>query len=132
VKSLAFLAAAFAATTALAQDSSREFGAVVCISEGGAPWSLKARGTLTRRKSRDEMNYEFRTGQDLFAWRFSTNPQGATTGLSPGYLMERVAPQIFKASSLDERRQRLDATGEIREHVAASALVLRIGAQCPA
>ena len=121
-----------AAASALAQDGSRELGAVVCISEGGVPWTLKARGTLTRRKSRDAMNYEFKTGQDSYAWRFSTNPQGATTGVGPGYLMERMAPHLFKASKLEERRQRLDATGEIREHVAGSALVLRIGSQCPA
>jgi hypothetical protein len=123
---------ALATGVALAQDSARQFGAVVCISEAGAPWSVKARGTLTRKKSRDEMSYELRTRQESYTWRFSTNPQGATTSVGPGYLLERMAPQLFNASKPEERRQRLDATGEIREHVASTALMLRIGSKCPA
>lgn len=133
MKSLAFLAvAAAAAGTAFAQDSSRQFDAVVCISEAGAPWTLKARGTLTRKRSGNDMIYELRTGEDSFSWRFATNAQGATTGVGPGYLMERMAPRLFKPSQVQDRRQRLDATGEIREHVASGALVLRIGSRCPA
>lgn len=102
------------------------------MAEAGAAWSLKARGTLTRKKTRDEMSYEFRTGEQSFSWRFVTSAQGATTGVGPGYLMERMAPELFKGSGVEERRQRLDATGEIREHVASHALVLRIGSSCPA
>lgn len=133
LKSLASLTfAAAAATTSFAQDSSRQFAAVVCISEAGAPWTLKARGTLARKRSGNDMLYELRAGDDAFAWRFATNPQGATTGVGPGYLMERMAPQLFKPSQVQDRRQRLDATGEIREHVGSSALLLRIGSQCPA
>ena len=132
LKDLALAVAAATATTAFAQDSSRQLGAVVCISEAGAPWTLKARGTLTRKRSGNDMLYELRTGEDSFTWRFATNPQGASTGVGPGYLMERMAPQLFQSSQPGERRQRLDATGEIREHVASSALLLRIGSQCPA
>ena len=124
--------AAAASITASAQDSSRQFDVVVCISEGGAPWTLKARGTLTRKRSGNDMMYALRTGEESFTWRFATNAQGATTGVGPGYLMERMAPQLFKPSQIEDRRQRLDATGEIREHVASSALMLRIGSTCPA
>ena len=132
MKSLAALAlAATTATSALAQDSSRQFNAVVCTSEAGAPWALKARGTLTRKRSGNDMVYELRTGEESFTWRFATNAQGATTGVGPGYLMERMAPRLFESNPA-ERRQRLDATGEIRESAAANALVLRIGSSCPA
>lgn len=132
LQGLALAVAATAATAALAQDSSRQFGAVVCIAEAGARWTLKARGTLTRKRSGNDMLYELRTGEGSFAWRFATNAQGATSGVGPGYLMERMAPQLFKSSRVQDRRQRLDATGEIREQVASSALLLRIGSHCPA
>ena len=132
----------------LANDSSRQFGAVICTSEAGGPWSVKARGTLTRTKSKNELIYELNVGEHSFAWRFVTTPQGATTGISPGFLIDRVARQpaiseesrqsprgpINAAESAGDvgRTQRLDATGEIREYGPSNALMLLIGSKCPA
>ena len=53
MKRLAALAAAgllVFVRSGIADDASRQFAAVVCVSEAGGPWSFKARGTLTRTK----------------------------------------------------------------------------------
>jgi hypothetical protein len=133
--------------TALANASSREFGAVICTSEAGGPWILKARGTLTRTKSKNELIYELKAGEHSFAWRFVTTPQGATTGISPGFLIDRFARQPSSSEESPQfprgpinaaesagvgLSQSLFATGEIREYGSASALMLVIGSKCPA
>jgi hypothetical protein len=131
---------------ALANDSTRQFGAVICTSEAGGPWSVTARGTLTRTKSTNELIYVLKAGELSVTWRFVTTRQGATTGISPGFLIDRFAPQSPKSeesprgpinaaessSDITGRRQSLYASGEIREYSASNALALVIGSKCPA
>lgn len=131
---LFILAAMSGAGYALAQGSSRAYAAVVCASEASGPWALKARGTLTRTKSESELAYTFEGAGQAFDWRFATSPQGNTTVSGPGFLMERfaAAPQSAQPlSSPPERRQSVEATGEIRESAGASRLVLLVGSKCP-
>jgi hypothetical protein len=114
---------------ALAQDS-RQFGAVICMSSAGAHWSEKARGTLTRTKSKAGVSYELKAGEHAFSWRFVTDSQGATTAFGPGFLMDRFA-RPAKEEEWPARRQSLYADGEIREYAPSSALVLLVGSKCP-
>jgi hypothetical protein len=111
----------------IADDASREFMAVVCVSEGGGPWMLKARGTLTRTKSRSETAYSFKSSVHTFDWRFVASPQGNTTARTPGFLMERFVP----AKKSGARSQSLGSSGEIRESAGADVLMLRVGSACP-
>ena len=115
-------------THGIADDAPRQFMAVVCISEAGGPWMLKARGTLTRTKSKSETAYSFKSSEHTFDWRFVASPQGNTTAQPPGFLMERFAP----AKKSGERSQNLGSSGEIREFAGADALMLRVGSACPA
>jgi hypothetical protein len=123
----AALALLLASTHGIADDASRQFMAVVCISEGGGPWMLKARGTLTRTKSRNETAYSFKSSAHTFGWRFVASPQGNTTAQTPGYLMERFSP----TKKSGERSQSLGSSGEIRESAGPDVLVLRVGSACP-
>ena len=124
----AALALLLASTHGIADDASRQFMAVVCISEGDGPWMLKARGTLTRTKSRTETAYSFKSSQHTFDWRFVASPQGNTTAQTPGFLMDRFVP--VKKSG--ERSQSLGSSGEIRESAGPDVLLLRVGSACPA
>jgi hypothetical protein len=129
---LAFAAAASAlivvSSGATADAPSRQYTAVVCVSEASGPWTLKARGTLTRTKSRSETAYAFKTGEHAFEWRFVASAGGNTTVQGPGYLMDRFVPE--KKSR--ERSQSLGASGEIRESVGQDVLLLRLAPACPA
>jgi hypothetical protein len=53
------LAALVSAKHASAADASRPYGVVICTSEAKGPWTLKARGTLTRTRSGTELVYRF-------------------------------------------------------------------------
>ena len=117
--------------TSLAEDAARQFAVVICISEAAGPWSAKARGTLTRTKSNEQLNYDLKVGNESFSWRFVTNAQGATTVTGPGYLLERFGAGAPPSDPAD-RRQTLYASGEIREEAPTSALRLVIGSKCPA
>jgi hypothetical protein len=131
MKALAAAASALLVVSggAIAEDVSRQFAAVVCLSEAGGPWSLKARGTLTRtRKPKGEMAYSFKSSDHSFDWRLAASAEGNTTVQGPGYLMDRFVPK--KKSS--ERSQSVGASGEIRESSGADVLVLRLGSACPA
>src|SRR3970040_819435 len=118
-------------SAAVLADDSRQFGAVICTSETGASWSEKARGMLTRTKSKDGVSYELKAGEQTFTWRFVATPPRGTTVIGPGYLMDRFAAQPAKAGESPERRQSLYADGEIREYASSSALLLVIGSKCP-
>src|SRR5438876_12360747 len=87
--------------------TSRQQPAVVCTSEGGSPWILKARGTLTRTKSKNEIIYDLDLGGQRYSWRFITNPEGSTTIVGPGFLSQ---------SDAGPRAQQLYVTGEIHEY----------------
>jgi len=102
--------------------TSRQQPAVVCTSEGGSPWILKARGTLTRTKSKNEIIYDLDLGGQRYSWRFITNPEGSTTIVGPGFLLQ---------SDAGARSQQLYVTGEIREHAGPIILSLAIGSRCP-
>src|SRR5438105_4715980 len=143
----ALIAAMSSSGDVLAQKSSRSHSAVVCTSEANGPWILNARGTLTRTKSKTELLYEFKSAKHVFDWRFVASPEGNTTVLGPGLLIDRFvtspkqpqpSPDIPRgpmnagqSSELGLRRQSLEATGEIREWAAMNALVLLIGSKCP-
>ncbi|HEU4353276.1 MAG TPA: hypothetical protein VFR66_15520, partial [Burkholderiales bacterium] len=77
---------------ATADDASRDFTAVVCVSEASGPWALKARGTLTRTRSKNETAYRFKSDAHSFEWRFLASAEGNTTVQGPGYLMDRFVP----------------------------------------
>ena len=117
-----------AADGASAQDASRRRAAVVCTSAGHGPWTLRARGTLTRTRQDGGMDYRFESAEQVFGWRLVASREGNTTAEGPGFLHERFAPVAANAA---DRRQSLEATGQIREHDGASALMLRIGSKCP-
>ena len=102
--------------------TSRQQPAVVCTSEGGSPWILKARGTLTRTKSKNEIIYDLDLGGQSYTWRFITSPEGSTTIVGPGFLLQ---------SDAGARSQQLYVTGEIREHAGPIILSLAIGSRCP-
>lgn len=114
-------------TGAGADGSSRQHTAVVCISEAGGPWTLKARGTLTRTRSKNGTAYSFKSDEHSIAWRFVASAEGNTTVQGPGSLMDRFLPE--KKSS--ERSQSLGASGEIRESSGRDVLVLRLSSVCP-
>jgi hypothetical protein len=119
---------AFLMVVATADGTSRDFTAVVCVSEAGGPWALKVRGTLTRTRSKNETAYRFKSDEHSFEWRFVASAQGNSTVQGPGYLMDRFLPE--KKSS--ERSQSLGASGEIRESSGQDVLVLRLSPACPA
>ena len=102
--------------------TSRQQSAVVCTSEGGSPWIVKARGTLTRTKSKNEIIYDLDLGGQSYTWRFITSPEGSTTIVGPGFLLQ---------SDAGARSQQLYVTGEIREHAGPIILSLAIGSRCP-
>src|SRR5439155_26277512 len=102
--------------------TSRQQPAVACTSEGGGPWIVKARGTLTRTKSKNEIIYDMDLGGQRYSWRFITSPEGSTTIVGPGFLLQ---------SDAGARSQQLYVTGEIREHAGPIILSLAIGSRCP-
>lgn len=134
MKAAVIAVALIGSSTAWANDPSRQFGVVICVSEAGGPWKEKTRGTLTRTKSTHELTYELKSGEQSFVWRFVSTAQG-TTVVSPGYLLDQFAraPVNTAESSPDVagRRQTLHATGEIREYAPSAALRLVIGTKCP-
>ncbi len=123
---------AIGACGAALADDSRKFGAVICTSEAGAAWSEKARGTLTRTKSKDGVSYELKAGEHTLRWSFVAAPPRGTTVTGPGYLMDRFAAPAKAGDSAERRRQSLYADGEIWEYAPPSALILLIRSKCPA
>ena len=123
---IAVAAAALIASSSAAYageaSTSRQQPAVVCTSEGGSPWIVKARGTLTRTKSKNEIIYDLDLGGQSYTWRFITSPEGSTTIVGPGFLLQ---------SDAGARSQQLYVTGEIREHAGPIILSLAIGSRCP-
>jgi len=118
-------AAAIAASSAAYAgevSTSRQQPAVVCTSEGGSPWIVKARGTLTRTKSKNEIIYDLDLGGQRYTWRFITSPEGSTTIVGPGFLSQ---------SDAGPRAQQLYVTGEIHEYAGATVLSLTVGSRCP-
>ena len=121
-------------SAAMAQDAARSYPAVVCASEGNGPWTQKARGTLTRTRSQANLAYRFDGEGQSFDWRFVTSAQGNTTVSGPGFLMERFGAALKPAEGSPEaaeRRQSVEATGEIRESAGPNRLALLIGSRCP-
>jgi hypothetical protein len=141
VRAIAVAAAASIATLSAAYggegggSTSRQQPAVACTSERGGPWLIKARGTLTRTKSKNEIIYELDLGGHSYTWRFVTNPEGSTTIVGPGFLTDRlVRPPVSATESQSDagvRNQQLYVTGEIREHAGPIILSLVIGSRCP-
>jgi hypothetical protein len=106
----------------------REYPALICTSESGAPWTVKLRGTLTRTQSKNELAYRFDGGSRTFSWRFVTRPNGATRTIAPGFLIQH----LLGASDEPPRSQTLRASGEILEYGGRKALALVTGSTCPA
>lgn len=112
-----------------AADASKRFAAVVCTSEANGPWVRKAEGTLVRTTAPNEVIYTFEGTGQTFEWRLMTSPQGNTTAIPPGFLIDRfITSKIDPAP--ESRRQAIDATGEIRETAASSALALLMARDC--
>ena len=132
---IAALAAILISNPAPAEDLSRQYAAVLCTSEANGPWTLKAQGTLTRTKTDNETAYKLEAGEHVYAWRFTTSREGATTVTGPGFLIDAlVTPAtrvVLSRSDPGGRRQNLYSTGEIREFAGANAMSLVIGSSCP-
>jgi hypothetical protein len=127
--------AGFSAVYGGESSTSRQHPAVVCTSQSGGPWIVKARGTLTRTKSKNEVIYALDVGEHSYTWRFVTSPAGNTTIEGPGFLTDRLAgmsTQPEAQSDPAQRAQRLYVTGEIREFAGPIILSLGIGSKCPA
>lgn len=122
---------ALAGSAALADDA-RQFNAVVCVSQAGAGWSEKARGTLTRTRSKEAVIYELKAGEQSLTWRFVSAPPQGTTVIGPGFLMDVFAADSAKPEEWPERKQSIYADGEIREEAPSGALRLVVGSRCPA
>ena len=118
----AALIAASSAAYAGEVSTSRQQPAVACMSEVGSPWVVKARGTLTRTKSKNEIIYDLDLGGQRYTWRFITSPEGSTTIVGPGFLSQ---------SDAGPRAQQLYVTGEIHEYAGATILSLAVGSRCP-
>ena len=86
------VAAAMSCGTASAQDAPRPYAAVVCTSEANGPWTEKARGTLTRTRSRADLAYRFEGAGQTFDWRFVTSPQGNRLALLVGSKCPQAKP----------------------------------------
>jgi hypothetical protein len=127
---IAAIASIVSSSSAFADSVSRQYAAVVCTSEASGPWTLRARGTLTRTKSKHELIYRLDIGEHGYTWSFITNRDGNTTVTGPGFLMDRLGAPPAQPE-LGSRRQSLDATGEIREYAGPSGLSLLIGSRCP-
>jgi hypothetical protein len=123
--------AAASSGVALAQEPPRSYAAVVCTSEASGPWAQKVRGTLTRTRSGADLAYRFEGEGQTLDWRFVTSAQGNTTVSGPGFLMERFGAAPKAAGGSAERRQSVEATGEIRESAGPNRLALLIGSKCP-
>jgi hypothetical protein len=140
VRAIAVAAAASIAALSAAYggegSTSRQQPAVACTSEGGSPWLVKARGTLTRTKSKNEIIYELELGGQSYTWRFITKPEGSTTIVGPGFLTHRLVGPPSNAteshSDIRPRAQQLYITGEIREYAGPIILSLAIGSRCSA
>jgi hypothetical protein len=139
VRAIAVAAAASIATASAAYggevSKSRQHPAVACTSEGGGPWLVKARGTLTRTKSKNEIIYDLDLGGRSYTWRFITSPEGSTTIVGPGFLIDRLVGLPNKStesqSDTGARGQQLYVTGEIHEYAGPIILVLAVGSRCP-
>lgn len=121
---------AIASSGAVADDS-RRFDAVVCTSAAGKPWIEKARGTLTRTRSKETLVYELKAGGETLTWRFVSDPPQGTNVIGPGFLMDVFAADAAKPGEWPERKQSIYADGEIREEAPSSALRLVVGSKCP-
>lgn len=122
---------ALAGPAPAAADDARQFNAVICVSQASAPWSEKARGTLKRIRSKDEVLYELTAGEHTLTWRFISKPPEGTTVVGPGFLLDLFGPEP-KADEWPERKQSIYADGEIREYAPSNALALVVGTKCPA
>jgi hypothetical protein len=139
VRAIAIAAAASIAALGAAYggeaSASRREPAVACTSEGGGPWLVKARGTLTRTKSKNEIIFDLELGGHSYTWRFITNPEGSTTIVGPGFLTDRlVRPPSNPTESQSDagpRAQQLYVTGEIHEYAGPTILSLAVGSRCP-
>jgi hypothetical protein len=124
-----------------------EHPAVVCTSEAGGPSVLRARGTLTRTKSRNELIYRLDVKEKSYEWRFVTNADKSTTITGPGPLIgklvdipKREEPLPFPRGPINAAdphqypgfpAQSLHVNGEIRESIGAIRLWIASGTKCP-
>lgn len=145
----AALATGLHLATSLAEEAPKhsEQPAVVCMSEAGGPVMLRAKGTLTRTKTRDELIYRLEVKEQTYDWRFITNTDRSTTILGPGLLIGKLVdmpkhdqPLQFPRGPINAadsgqyaapRGQSLDVNGEIREYLGQIRLWVVPGTKCP-
>lgn len=107
--------------------------AVICASDAGGPFVLRAQGTLTRTTMDNEVVYRLKVEQQSYQWRFRTNPDKTTSIAGPGPLIGRLieAPPREKPWMSPPFAQSITINGELKEDIGRTRLWVLPGTQCP-
>lgn len=131
--SIIAMAAPVGFTASFADPSHSAQPAVVCTSEAGGPFVLRAQGTLTRTATINEVAYRLTTERSTYRWRFVTNVDKTITFTGPGQLLgtlveepKRTQPWISPPFS-----QSAAVNGELKEELGSTRLWVLLGHQCP-
>ena len=150
---IAKVMAAFATTFCLGACSPEdapgrsEHPAVVCTSEAGGPWVLRARGTLTRTKLQNELIHRLDLKEKSYEWRLFTNVDKSNTTTPHSFLIgdlveipKRDQPLQFPRGPINAAdpplyppfpTQSVHVNGEIRETLGPIRLWVASGTKCP-
>jgi len=122
-----------------------EHPAVVCTSEGGGPWVLRASGTLTRIRTQNELMHRLDLKEKSYEWVLFTNADKSST-TTPRFLIGDLVEMPKRERTLPFPRgpinaadppyppfptQSVHVNGEIREDLGPLRLRVVSGTKCP-